>query len=204
MRTEKYFFDYPLVDVNAIACAALRMIYLNSSHGAASGIALGGARQKPLDLDKEEAFKISLEHVSVRALSDEFEYNLVYLNHQMSEHIWEGRKREGSEDLRSLTRRVHFGEAASLAAKRYKTPFWVRFQRPIYIARCDDFLSNDHYVPQKYYAAFHHKFHAFVMRTELGYPLVRHLFEASGLRLSARRVISSGWRQGLRVLSYEL
>lgn len=203
MPNRKFFFDYPLADVNGIACAAMRLIYHNSAQGSFSGGKAHSDSHTALDLDTKEAFKISLEHLSSDPLSEDFEYNLIYLNQDMSEHIWEGAKRGESKDLQKLTRRVQLGEFASLEAKRYKTPFWVRFQRPIYIALCDEFLHNDHYVPQAYYEKFHNKFHAFLMRTEVGYPLVRTIFDAYGLKMSERREVCDNQRRGLQVLAYE-
>ena len=201
---EQFFFDVPLVDVNAIAHSAMRLIYHGSTHGAFGSFGSQNARIEPLDLDKCDAFKISLDHLSVDPLAEGYQYSLVYLNDTLSENLWNGKKRDASPALKELTRRVQLAESPSLSAKRYRTPFWVKFQKPIYIARYDSALAHSSQVPEEYQQRFLNKYQGFLMRTEKDYPLVRTIFEAYGLKLEERRDVLDHLDGHLQVLAYSI
>lgn len=201
MHKKQFFFDYPLIDAHAIACSALRLICHGSTHGV-FGAYGATAAQTALDLESIEAFKISLARLSNDALTDQYEYSLVYVTKELSEHLWSGEKRALAPDVKKLTRRVHLNETASLEAKRYKTPFWVRSLRPIYLAKYDIESLSDHYVSDSYHHKFHQKYQGFLMRSEVNYPVVRNIFEAYGLEMTNRREVKDDLDGNLEILSY--
>lgn len=201
MINKQYFFDYPLADAHSIAFTALKFIYHGSEKGA-FGYGATRTAGKRIDLDEVEAFWINLQHLSSPPLSDDFEYSLVFVSKKLSDHLWLGEKRTLSPDLKKLTRRVVLADQPSLTAKRYKTPFWVKFSRPVYLAKFEDNILNDHYIPHDYYKQFHRKYQGFLMRSENDYPLVRNLFEAYGLELTDRREMESTTPDALQVLAY--
>ena len=198
--SEKFFFDFPIVDVNAIACSALRLIYHGSTHGA---FGVSTTKRPPLDLTKIDAFRISLEHLTTEPLSDEYEYSLVYLNDTLSEIIWDGKMRDKNSRLPEITRRVVLAESASLNAKRYRTPFWVKFQKPVYLARYNKLLVINNCIPVEYVESFHKRYQGFLMRSKKGYPLIRNTLKASGIPLSDRSHLSDSMDSDLRVVSYQ-
>lgn len=201
---EQFFFDFPLIDVNAIANSAMRLIYHGSTHGAFGAFGSGNARLEPLDLGKYDAFKISLEHLSVDPLTDGYQYSLVYFSNDLSDNLWNGKKRDASPALKEISRRVLLAESPSLNAKRYRTPFWVKFQKPIYITRYDNALAHDNQVPQEYLQRFLDNYQGFLMRTENDYPLVRNIFDAYGLKLEERREVLDTLDGHLQVHAYSI
>ena len=198
--SENFFFDFPIVDVNAIACSALRLIYHGSTHGA---FGASSTKRPPLDLGQIDAFRISLEHLTTAPLSDEYEYSLVYLNARLSEIIWDGKMRDQSSSLMKITRRVVLAKSASLNAKRYRTPFWVKFQKPVYLARYNKRLVINNCIPVEYVESFHNKYQGFLMRSKKGYPLMRNTLKASSTPLRDRSYLSDSMDSELRVVSYQ-
>ena len=202
MHKKHFFFDYPLIDAHAIACSALRLICHGSIHGVFGSYGSTTTKDQALDLEKIDAFKISLARLSNDALTDQFEYSLVYVTKELSEHLWDGEKRALAPDVKSITRRVHLNETASIEAKRDKTPFWVRSLRPIYLAKYDIENLSDHYIPDAYNHQFHEKYQGFLMRSEVNYPVVRNIFEAYDLEMTNRRKVKDVLDGDLEILSY--
>lgn len=202
VSSQLYFFDFPIVDANAIANSALRFLFHGSPHGA-----FGNQSNLPIPetryLENFDAFKVNLEHLSNDPLSDEFEYNLIFLSKRLAEDLWIGKKRSNNPELTKLTRRVQLGSEASLNAKRYKTPFWVRFRRPIYLSIFDSLIGDDNYVPTAFRQQFMNKFTGFLVRTEKGFPVVRTIFDAYGLAMTNRQEVEDPLDGPLQVVSYQ-
>ncbi|MGJ8673608.1 hypothetical protein [Rubritalea sp.] len=196
-----YFFDYPLIDAKAIANTALRFLYYGSAHGA-FGRSATNSIPKTRNLDTFDAFKITLTHLSKDPLSDDFEYNLVYFSNTIAKDLWLVSNRSEHPELRKVTRRVHLGNQQSLNAKRYKTPFWVRFTRPIYLSIFEQKIGDDNYVPPIFCQEFHAKYTGFIMRTKKDYPLVRTMFDAYGLEIGTRHEVHDRLDGDLQVISY--
>ncbi|MFC4994395.1 hypothetical protein [Rubritalea tangerina] len=200
--SEKYFFDYPIVDANALTYSALKLLFHGSTHGAFGAYGSLNARRGPIDLVKIEALKVSLTYLTSTPLSDEYAYHLVFFNKDFSHTLWDGKSLDKSKHIKDITRRVRLGAEPSLSAKRYRDPFWVKFQKPIYLAQFPSPLHNELSVPAHYRALFENKFDGFLMRSEHDYPLVRNLIEASGLKLGARREVSDELDGDLQVHCY--
>jgi len=194
---ENFFFDFPLVDANTIAFSSLRLVYHGSTHGAF------GLKRSPLDLREVDAIKISLNHLSTDPLSDEYEYNLIYLNDSLSEAVWNGQKRDNTPALMKITRRVLLAASPSLNAKRFRTPFWVKFTKPIYLARYNKVLIDDNTIPVDYLRDFHNKYQGFLTRTKKGYPLVRNTLESLGLKTSDRRYVKDSQEEEISIICYQ-
>ncbi|MFC5049430.1 hypothetical protein ACFPK9_02185 [Rubritalea spongiae] len=196
--SQLYFFDYPLVDAKAIANSALRLLYYGTTHGAFGATSIPETRY----LEHFDAFKITLEHLSNDSLSEDFEYNLVFFTKPIAMDIWLMKNRAELSEIKKLTRRVHLGTQPSLRAKRYKTPFWIKYTRPIYMSLFDVKVGDDNYVPPAFTHQFNTKYSGFVMRTQKGYPLVRTMFDAYGLTMGTRQEVHDRLDGDLQVMSY--
>lgn len=196
-----YFFDYPLVDAKAIANSAMRFLYFGSPHGAFGHNAISAIPETRV-LEDFEAFKVSLAHLSKDPLSDDYEYNLVYFTESIAKDIWNVNRRSEHPEIRKITRRVQLNSRQSLSAKRYKTPLWVRFHRPIYMSLFEAKIGDDNYVPPEFIQEFNSKYVGFIMRTKKDFPLVRTMFEAYGLTMGTRQEVRDRLDGNLQVTSY--
>lgn len=196
-----YFFDYPLVDAKAIANSALRLLYFGSTHGAFGRNAISSTPETR-NLANFEAFKITLEHLSNDPLSEDYEYNLIYLAQPIAKDLWHSSLRAQHTEIRKLTRRVQLNSRQSLNAKRYKTPFWVKFTRPIYMSIFEANMGDDNYVPPSFAQQFNSKYVGFLMRTKKNYPLVRTVFNAYDLTMGTRQEVCDHLDGDLQVISY--
>jgi hypothetical protein len=197
-----YFFDFPIADALAISNSALRFLFYGSPHGA-FGQQGDAAIPETRFLENYDGFKVSLEHLSNDPLDNNYEYNLVFLTKNTAKDLWIGSKRANNPELKKLTRRVHLGVRPSLQAKRYKTPFWVRFKKPIYLSIFDANIGDDNYVPSAFRQQFHNKFTGFLMRSEKGFPLVRTMFDAYGLKMVNRQEVQDRLDGNLQVVAYQ-
>ncbi|MFC4995275.1 hypothetical protein [Rubritalea tangerina] len=186
---DSYFFDYSTLDACSTLSSAVKLLYHGSSHGAFGVQSEARARTFPLDIERISAIKVSLKHLSSSALAEGHEYNLLLVDDVLADALWENKVRNHLPALKEITRRVKLGGAASLKAKRYKEPIWVRFQKPIYIVQYTPFLVQDMSIPQAYRDLLKEKFRGFLVRTAPQYPAVTQIVEASGFELLARREI---------------
>jgi len=191
-----FFFDLPLSDVYGAGCAALRLIY----HGCERG-AFSTQTKEAFDLAHVQAFQISLKHRTVEPLSDEYHYSMVYYRKELGVNLWNNRFRKGCSTLRALTRRVKFSHKRSLKPNRLRH-FYIKSNRPVYIALYNGDVPTDHYVPQPYIDEFGRIFEGFLMRSKRGYPLVSSLFAAQGLALTERRDMSATSSTAPHVLAF--
>jgi len=180
-----FFFDLPLSDVYGVGCVALRLIY----HGCEEG-AFSKSGKKMVDLENVQAFQIALKHRTVEALSDDYDYNLIYYRRDFGMNLWDGKLRKTCPTLRKLTRRVKFSLKRTLEPNRLRK-FYIKSSRPVHVAQYSSKVPTDHYVPEEYIERFGDLFEGFLMRSKKGYSLECGLFEAQGLALDERRDVSN-------------
>lgn len=191
-----FFFDLPLSDVYGVGCTALRLIY----HGSERGV-FGNNTKEAFDLSHVQAFQISLKHLTVEPLSDQYEYHMVYYRKELGMNLWNNRFRKGCPILRALTRRVKFSDKRSLEPNRLMN-LYIKSDRPVHIAQYNGRVPTDDYVPKPYIVEFGHLFEGFLMRSKRDYQLVTNLFAAQGLALTERRDMSATPRRGPHVLAF--
>jgi len=192
----RFFFDLPLADVYSSACTALRLIY----HGSEEGV-LTRNNKKTIDLGAVKAFQITLKHRSVTALSDRYDYSLIYYPRVFGEGFWTAKFRQGCPTLRKITRRVKFTGKPSLKPKRVRF-FYIKSNRPVHVAKYGGAVPADNYVPLDYLEKFDERFSGFLMRSPKNFPLLANLFSAQGLAVGDLRKVSSGSKDSPEVRAY--
>lgn len=195
-----YFFDLPLADVSRSICDALRILY----HGHPEGT-FGGKCNDRVDLDQIHAIKIGVFHSSTNALSDKYEYNLVFYRKSIAGSIWEPSSRERNAELRGLTQRVTLNAQRSRLADRLlgSLPI-IRPTRPVQFAKYEAIFPSDHCVPLEYHRQIHRDFECYIMRTIPDFPLVRSLFRAQGLDMAKRKFASHSSGNRRSIITYTL
>ena len=195
-----YFFDLPLADVSRSICDALRILY----HGNPEGT-FGEKWNDRVDLEQIHAIKIGVCHSSTNALSDDYEYNLVFYRNSIADSIWEPASREKHAELRGLTQRVTLNKEKSLLADRLlgRLPF-IRSTRPVQFAKYESVPPPDHSVPLEYHRQIHRDFECYIMRTIPDFPLVRSLFRAQGLDMAKRKFASYSSDNRRPIITYTL
>lgn len=159
-NSHQFFCDLAIADINAFACAAQRLLCYGSIHGA-----FGTAgRGKPIQLSSLDVFTVSLEHLSSDALSDEYDYHLLYVSAGMYKKVWSGVQASEAPALSKVcVQRAFAREARAPIPKRSllerKSREFVAVEYPI---------GNglDHYIPDEHRIKLLSNYKAFVVRTD--------------------------------------
>ncbi|NWK54557.1 hypothetical protein HW115_02970 [Verrucomicrobiaceae bacterium N1E253] len=161
-------------------------------YGSRRGV-FGSGTEEAVDLNQADAFQITMSVRSRALLSDRYDFNLVYYRRDLSESLWNAKLRKKHLSLKQITRRVAFGEDPSVEPLRVKH-FYLKSDRPVYVAKMEHGMPNDDCVPLDYVSQFNKLFVGYLMRCPKAYPLEVELFGQQGLSLAMRRdgaVISS-------------
>ena len=193
---DTYFFDIPLSDIYGTGCSALNLLYHGNEHGAFST-----PHKKAIDLSHERAIQITLSHRSSRALSDEFDYSLVYYQNDIADHLWNNAFRSHDSPLKKMTRRVSLNKEAELSPHRLRH-WYLKSGHPIYIAKYGHVVPREESVPASYRQEFKERFEGFLMRMPKGFGLRFHLFKLQHLVLDECRDTNTNYADAPHVMTY--
>lgn len=161
-QSHHYFCDLAVVDINAFACAAQRLLCHGSIHGAfGKG---GSAKLKPIDLSTLDVFTVSLEHLSTVPLSEEYDYHLLYVGAEMYKKVWSGSQPSEAPALSKVCVLRSFSLAAR--APIPKRSLFERKSREFVATEYPMEHGVDHYVSDTYRLNLLANYRAYVVRTD--------------------------------------
>lgn len=176
-----YFFDFPVADVYGIGSAALNLIYYGSRRGV-----FGANTKESVALGQVDAFQITMVPRSEALLSDDYDFSLVYYRRDLARELWDGKERSAHHEVKELTRRVELSDKPSLEPHRMRH-FYIKSDRPIYVAQFGCRVPSDDCVPSEYLDDFNTRFEGYLMRCPKGVSLEKELFQLQDLSLVEHR-----------------
>lgn len=196
-----YFFDLAMADVNAISSSASRLLYHGSTHGAFGSYGFK-APTNSVDLHSIGAFSVSLEHLSNFPLSEEYDYQILYLSERIYSNLWNGCKKRNIPALKSLAYQARFATEAQLKPKTQRVFFSGQQSRTIAITPYDEGFNIGHHVPNEYSAAAKEIFKGFLLRSKKECTQLYALLESHGLKIVEQRNVLDDYDGFLQVRCY--
>ena len=146
-----------------MGCAAMDLLYFGSVKGA-----FGATHQDSIDLESVDAFVIPLKHRSNTAISDQYNYSLVYCRKDIGNVLWSNHLTlQKIDDQKKSIRRVTLSPKPDLQPSRLRH-FFIKSNRPIHIAKYNTFVATDDCLPMDYIDKFNQRFSGFLLRTIRG------------------------------------
>ena len=190
-----------MADINAISSSANRLIYHGSAHGPFGGYGFKSP-VSCLDLDSISVLKVSLEHLSNFPLSDDYDYQIIYLDKQVYEALWNGSKKNKIPGLKNLTNQACLHSQANLKPKTQKIFLSAQKNRSISVTPYEQEQCLSCYIPEDYYADFKEKFKGLLVRTKKECSQLCRLLEAHGLKIIEQREVLDDVDGNLQIACY--
>lgn len=197
LELRSFFCDLALVDINAFACSANRLLCHGSIHGA---FGKGLSQHRSTELNSLDAMVVSLEHLSSEALSDEYVFHLVFLAPEAYQKIWLGAKNSTSPSLSKIC--VQRGITRSPITPRAKKSILERKAREYMVTEYDCCNALDSYVPYEYRAAFLSRFHGFIVRTDKRAASLPRLMLSHGFSATLQHNVTDMMDGEMQVLGF--
>jgi hypothetical protein len=192
-----FFCDHALVDINAFACSANRLLCHGSIHGA---FGKGLCNRPPTDISSIDVLVVSLEHLSSEALSDDYVFHLVFLNDDAYQKIWLGEKKSPVPSLSKICVQRDISRFA--IAPKIKKSILERKAREYMVTEFDSSKALDNYVPYEYRMDFLNHFRGFIVRSDVHTTSLPHLIRSHGFAASLQHNVKDMMDGEMQVLGF--